>query len=277
MTFKINYKKLFINIVIICAGALFLFPLFWIVITSMKGQAEALKNPFVLIPKTNMFMRNLREVWSRAEWPQAFKNTLILTIGVWAAQMIAAVPAAYAFGVMRFRGAGLLFPLILTRLLVTPESTMLANYLTVLKLGAYDSLAGIALPYLLSAQAVFLFRGAFKQMPASLRDSAIIDGCGDFQFLIRVGIPLIKPFIAAFSVITGVFQWNAFFWPVLVTGSPSKRILGVTLTFFCMKAESGSEWPLTMTAVLMVTAPLLITFIVFHKKFINNIMKSWIY
>ncbi|MDR2480167.1 MAG: carbohydrate ABC transporter permease [Treponema sp.] len=277
MIFERKHSGLFCNLLLVCVSILFLFPLFWIIVTSMKGQAQALKYPLVLFPKTNMFMLNLREVWSRAAWLQSFKNTLVLTAGVWAAQMLVAIPAAYALGVMRFRGAGLLFVLILTRLLATPESTMLANYVTVVKLGAYDSLAGIALPYLLSAQAVFLFRGAFKQMPASLRDSAIIDGCGDFQFLIRVGIPLIKPFIAAFSVITGVFQWNAFFWPVLVTGSPSKRILGITLTFFGMKAESGSEWPLTMTAVLMVTAPLLIIFIIFQKKFINNIMKAWIY
>jgi sn-glycerol 3-phosphate transport system permease protein len=242
----------------------------------MKSQTEVLRNPLALIPRPNMFFKNLQSVWGRADWPVYYKNTLILAASVWAVQMLIAVPAAYAFGVMKFRGAKILFLLVLTRLMVSPESTMLANYMTVLKLGAYDTIAGIVLPYAVSAQAILMFRQAFKQIPPSLRESAKMDGCGDFQYMLRIGAPLIQPYIISFSIITCVFQWNAFFWPMLITKSPSHRILPVALTFFGMQAESGSEWALTMAAVLIVISPLLILFGIFQKRFINSFMTSGI-
>jgi sn-glycerol 3-phosphate transport system permease protein len=265
-----------INSLILLISLLVLFPLAWIIVTSMKSQVEVLKNPLSLIPRPNMFAGNFFTVLSRADWPVYYKNTLILCASVWTVQMLIAVPAAYAFGVMNFRGGKLLFLLILTRLMVSPESTMLANYMTVLKLGAYDSLAGILLPYAVSAQAVFMFRQAFKQIPPSLRESARIDGCGDFLYILRIGIPLIQPYIISFSIITSVFQWNAFFWPMLITKSPSKRILPVALTFFGMQAESGSEWALTMTAALIVIIPLLLIFGLFQRQFIDSFMSSGI-
>jgi sn-glycerol 3-phosphate transport system permease protein len=269
-------KSFVINGFILCFSLLLLFPLGWIIITSMKSQAEVLKNPLALIPRPNMFLKNLLTVWGRADWLRYYKNTIILTVSVWVVQMLIALPAGFAFGVMKFRGGGILFLLVLTRLMVSPESTMLANYMTVLKLGAYDTMAGIVLPYAVSAQAILIFSRAFKQIPPSLRESARMDGCGDFQYMLRIGIPLIMPFVISFSVITCVFQWNSFFWPMLITKSPSKRILPVALTFFGMQAESGSEWALTMTATLIVISPLLALFSLFQKKFINSFVTSGI-
>jgi ABC-type glycerol-3-phosphate transport system permease component len=269
MTGRYRFKKILLNSVIFVISLLALFPLAWMVITSMKSQEEALKNPLALIPRPNMFIDNFLTVLSRADWPVYYKNTLILCAVLWTVQMLIAIPAAYAFGVMNFRGAKILFLLILTRLMVSPESAMLANYMTVVKLGAYDSLAGILLPYAVSAQAIFMFRQAFKQIPASLRESARIDGCGDFLYVLRIGIPLIRPYIISFSAVTCVFQWNAFFWPMLITKSPSKRILPVALTFFGIQTESGSEWALTMMAALIVIAPLLLVFGLFVLKGFN--------
>lgn len=92
--------------------------------------------------------------------------------------------------------------------------------------------------------------------------------------MLSVGIPLIKPYIISFSIIICVFQWNAFFWPMLITKSPENRVLPVAMTFFGLQAESGSEWGLTMMAALLVIAPLLLLFIIFQKKFINSFVTS---
>ena len=273
---RLSPGKLAVNAVILMVSLAALFPLFWIFITAMKSQVEILKEPMKLIPAVNMFAENFKEVWARADWPLYYKNTIVLTVGDWVVQMLVAVPAGYAFAVLRFPGKELLFLLVLTRLMVSPESTMLANYMTVLDLGAYDSLVGIMLPYVVSAQAIFIFRQAFKQLPPELRESAKIDGCGELRYMLSIGIPLIKPYIISFSIITLVFQWNAFFWPMLITKSPDNRILPVAMTFFGMQAESGSEWALTMVAALIVTLPLLVLFAIFQKKFINSFVRSGI-
>lgn len=273
---RLSPGKFAVNAVILMVSLAALFPLFWIFITAMKSQVEILKEPMKLIPAVNMFAENFKEVWARADWPLYYKNTIVLTVSVWVVQMLVAVPAGYAFAVLRFPGKELLFLLVLTRLMVSPESTMLANYMTVLDLGAYDSLVGIMLPYVVSAQAIFIFRQAFKQLPPELRESAKIDGCGELRYMLSIGIPLIKPYIISFSIITLVFQWNAFFWPMLITKSPDNRILPVAMTFFGMQAESGSEWALTMVAALIVTLPLLVLFAIFQKKFINSFVRSGI-
>ena len=272
--FCIKGKRALFSGLILLISLAALLPLAWIVITAMKTQVDILKAPLRINPSLSVFLDNFRQVWQRADWPLYFKNSLLLTAMVWAVQMCVALPAGYAFGMLKLKGEKILFLLVLMRLMISPESTMLANYLTVLGLDAYDTRLGIMLPYIVSAQAIFMFRQAFKQLPTSLYDSARIDGCGDFRYMIRIGIPLIRPYILSFSIITCVYQWNAFFWPMLITKSPDKRILPVAMTFFGLQAESGSEWGLTMIAALIVIAPLMILFILFQKRFINSFVTS---
>ena len=269
-------KDVSINVAILVISLLMLFPLAWIIVTACKSQVEILKNPLALIPDEFYFFKNLEEVWRRADWLLYYKNSIVLTFATWAIQMAVAIPAAYAFGVLKFKGRDLLFVLVLTRLMVSPESTILANYLTVLGFGAYEKMAGVIMPYIVSAQAIFMFRQAFKSLPPALRESARIDGCGEFRYLTRIALPLIKPYLISFSIITCVFQWNAFFWPMLIMKSTEKRVLSVALTFFGLQAESGSEWGLTMVAALIVITPLMLIFMIFQKKFINSFVSSGI-
>ncbi len=269
-------RSFVVNSLILILSVFALFPLFWICITAMKTQGEILREPLSITPNLQALRENMTEVWGRADWLLYYRNTIILTISVWAVQMVVAIPAAYAFAILKFRGAGIFFLLVLMRLMISPESTMLSNYMTVLHLGAYDTMFGIMLPYIVSAQAIFMFRQAFRQLPSALYDSAKIDGCGDFHYMIRIGVPLIKPYITAFSIITCVYQWNAFFWPMLITKTPEKRILPIAMTFFGLQAESGSEWGLTMTAAILVSFPLLLLFVIFQKQFVNSFVTSGI-
>lgn len=147
-----------VNSLILILSVFALFPLFWICITAMKTQGEILREPLSITPNLQALRENMTEVWGRADWLLYYRNTIILTISVWAVQMVVAIPAAYAFAILKFRGAGIFFLLVLMRLMISPESTMLSNYMTVLHLGAYDTMFGIMLPYIVSAQAVFMFR-----------------------------------------------------------------------------------------------------------------------
>ena len=273
---RMSPKDLTLNACIVVISLVMLFPLIWIIITSMKSQIDILKDPLSLVPNFQQFVENFKEVWRRADWLTHYKNTIVLTASIWAIQMLVAIPAGYAFGILKFKGQNLLFLLVLARMVVTPESTMLVNYLTVVNLGAYDTMVGVILPYVVSAQAIFMFRQAFKQIPPALRESAKLDGAGELRYMAQIAVPLISPYIISFSIITCVFQWNAFFWPMLVTMSKEKRILPVALAFFGLQAESGSEWGLTMVAALLVITPLLILFAIFQKKFINSFVSSGI-
>ncbi len=264
------------NGIILLASIVFLFPLVWIFITSMKAQVDILKHPLSIIPSDFMFIDNMKEVLRRAPWGIFYKNTIIVAVGVLVAQLFISIPAAYAFSSFKFKFQNLFYLFVLARLLVSPESLLLPNYLIINGLDLYNTLLGIALPSFASAIAIILFRGAFLEIPTALKDSARIDGCGDFKYMLIIGIPMIKSRIIAFSITSLVYQWDSYFWPMVITESVQKRTLAVGMAYFGIQAESASEWGLTMAAAILVILPLLIALVFFQRQLVASFVTSGI-
>lgn len=264
------------NSVTLIVSLLFLFPLAWIFITSMKSQIDVLKRPLELIPSQFMFLDNMKEVLRRAPWGIFYKNTIVVACSVLIAQLLISIPASYAFAYFKFRWKGFFYLFVLSRLLVSPESLILPNYLTINGLNLYDTLLGISLPSFASAISIILFRGAFLEIPSALRDSANIDGCGNFRYLIVIGIPLIKSRIVAFSITSLIYQWNSYFWPMIITESMNRRTLAVGMAYFGVQAEAASEWGLTMCAAILVILPLLLAMIFCQRQLVDSFVTSGI-
>ena len=271
-----RFSALIFNALVLLAGLILLFPLFWIVITAMKGQMDVLKHPLAVIPQEFMLLENLETVLERAPWGTFALNTALVAGGVLLAQLAVSIPAAYAFAFMRFFLKRVLYLFLIARLLVTAESLLLPNYLTINHLGLYDTLTGIALPNVPTAIAILMFIGAFREIPAALRESAQIDGCGDFRYMVSIAVPCITPRIIAFSITSIIYQWNSYFWPMMITESVNKRTIAVGLAYFGRQAESASEWGLTMVAALMFIIPMSIIFLIFQKQLINSFVTSGI-
>lgn len=265
-----------VNAIILVVSLLFLLPLVWIIITSMKDQMDVLKQPLAIIPSEFMFVENMKEVLRRAPWGVFYKNTIIVAVGVLVAQLCISIPAAYAFASFKFKFMSFFYLFVLARLLVSPESLLLPNYLTINGLNLYNTLLGIALPSIASAIAIIIFRGAFLEIPAALKDSARIDGCGDFRYMLVIGIPTIKSRIIAFSITSLVYQWDNYFWPMVITESVQKRTLAVGMAYFGIQAESASEWGLTMAAAILVVLPLLVAFVFFQRQLVDSFVTSGI-
>ena len=273
---KMSMSAVIFNVVIVAVSLLFLFPLVWIFVTSMKSQIDVLKRPLDLLPSKFMFVTNMKEVLRRAPWDSFYINTIIVAFTVLAAQLCISVPAAYAFAYFKFKWKGFFYLFVLSRLLVSPESLLLPNYLTITGLNLYNTLLGIALPSFASAISIILFRGAFLEIPSALRDSASIDGCGEFRYMMVIGIPLIKSRILAFSITSLIYQWNSYFWPMIVTESISNRTVAVGMAYFGLQAEAASEWGLTMCAALLVIAPLLVAMIFCQRQLVDSFVTSGI-
>ncbi|MFD0960485.1 carbohydrate ABC transporter permease [Paenibacillus chungangensis] len=265
-----------INAIIVMASLIFLFPLAWIIISSMKGQLDVLKNPLAIIPSEFMFVENMKEVLRRAPWGVFYKNTIVVALGILVAQLCIGIPAAYAFSSFKFRFKHFFFLFVLARLLVSGESLLLPTYLIINGMNLYNTLLGIALPSFASAVCIIIFRGAFLEIPKELKDSARIDGCGDFKYMLVVGIPMIKSRIIAFSITSLVYQWDSYFWPMVITESVEKRTLAVGMAYFGTQAESASEWGLTMAAAILVIMPLLLAMVFFQRQLVNSFVTSGI-
>ncbi|MDM7324714.1 MAG: carbohydrate ABC transporter permease [Thermus sp.] len=119
-----------------------------------------------------------------------------------------------------------------------------------------------------SATGAFLLRQGFLQIPRELIEAARVDGATPWQILVRVLIPLVRPQLAAFSLVSLVYHWNEFLWPLVVIQSPEKRVLSLGFASFTRSAESGMEWGLIAAGALLVGLPMVLAFLVFQRSFV---------
>ncbi len=247
-------------------------PYLWLLSTSLKLRTEV----FTLTPKWIPWpinFGNYREVFDRAPFGIFLVNTIIVVCGILTVQLVTVTLAAYVFARRKFRGADLLFLLFLVQMMIPIHATFLPNFLTLRSLDLLNTRVAMMLPFFASGYGTFLLRQAFKQIPRDLEDAAVIDGCGGLRFLWHVLIPLAKPTLVAFALISLVSHWNDYLWPLIVTDTPDVRTLTIGLGMF-VQQESGADWTLLMAATVFVTAPLMGIFLVFQRKFIESFMFS---
>jgi len=270
---KQDLARILIYALLAIASLTWLFPLVWLVATAFKSQAEVFARPLGLLP-SRIGWANFTTAWSYAPFAAYYWNTIVIVLGLLAVQLLTMTMAAYAFARLKFPGRDWLFLLFLAQLMITPQSTILPNYITVSGLRLLDTRLAVMLPYFASAFGTFLMRQAFLTIPADLEDAASIDGCNILRYLWHVALPLVRPALVAFSIISVTFHWNEFFWPLIVTETARSRPLTVGLTIFAQQSEGGAEWHLLMAATMMVVAPLLLGFIVFQRQFVQSFMRS---
>jgi sn-glycerol 3-phosphate transport system permease protein len=220
-------------------------------------------------------LSNFLRVWNSAPFADYYLNTVLLVTLVLVAQLLIAVFASYAFAAFAFKGRDLLFSLVLIQLMVVPEALITENFRTITALHQTDSVTGMALPYALSAFAIFLLRQTFKTIPKELDEAAEMEGCGKVQRLFKVYVPLARPTIIAFALTSISYHWNNFLWPLIVSESERSRTLTVGLSVF-NATETGVNWPDLSAAAVIVIAPLVIAFLIFQRQFVESFMRTGI-
>jgi sn-glycerol 3-phosphate transport system permease protein len=218
---------------------------------------------------------NFRHAWVAAPFPRYFLNTVMLVLGIMAAQFVICTLAAFGLARWKFYGADILFALILIQLMVTPDVLILENYRTLQKLNLIDTLTGVGIPYVASAFGIFLLRQAFKTIPKELDDAARMEGASTLQTIWRVYLPLAKPIYVAYGLVSVSYHWNNFLWPLIVTNSVETRPLTVGLQTFA-SVDQGIDWSVICAAALMTSAPLMIAFLVFQRAFIQSFVRAGI-
>jgi sn-glycerol 3-phosphate transport system permease protein len=257
----------------IVLAILVLAPLVWILVTAFKSRQDVFSQVPTWLPR-KIVLSNFQEVWEMVPFAAYYKNTFLISFGLLGVQLITVTLAAYAFGRLQFKGRDTLFILFLTQLMIAPQSLIIPNYLTISSLGLLDTKVAVAAPYIASAFGTFLVRQTFMSMPKELEEAAFMDGCEGLSFLYHIGVPLVKPSLLAFSLVSLTHHWNEFFWPLIVTETSKSRTLTIGLGIFAQTAEGGAEWTLLMAATLLTIGPLLLTFLIFQKRFINSFMMS---
>jgi len=220
-------------------------------------------------------LHNFARAWEAAPFARYFLNTIVLVLGIMAAQFVICTLAAFGLARWKFYGADVLFALILIQLMVTPDVLILENYRTLQAMNLIDTLTGVGIPYVASAFGIFLLRQAFKTIPKELDDAARMEGASTLQTIWRVYLPLARPIYVAYGLVSVSYHWNNFLWPLIVTNSVETRPLTVGLQVFA-SVDQGVDWSVICAAALMTSAPLMIAFLVFQRAFIQSFLRAGI-
>ena len=250
---------------------LWLLPLLYAVWTAFHAPEFSTR----FAPWAPLSLENFVRAWNAAPFARYFINTFLLVTLILGCQLVLCTLAAYAFARFRFAGAQIAFALVLMQLMIMPDVLIVENYRTMARLGLVDTIPAIALPYIASAFGIFLLRQAFKSVPRELDDAARVEGAGTIQVLWRLYVPLAKPVYLAYALVSVSYHWNNFLWPLIVTNSVEARPLTVGLQVFA-SSDQGIDWSVICAATLMTSAPLLLAFLLFQRRFVQSFMRAGI-
>lgn len=252
--------------------ALFLFaPFLWMVLVSLQEPKSAIPAFEKLIPAKPAW-DNYRFVLFHPTLPvlRFFFNTVFVTVVVVISQLLITSLAAYGFARIQFRGRNIAFSLFLVAMMFAGPVTQIPVYLMLKGAGWLDTYAALIVPGISSSFSVFLLRQFFTQIPRELDEAARLDGANDLKIYWRVVMPLSKAALATAGAFAFFATWTDFFNPMIYTNSTEMRTLEVGLSVF-KNSYGQNNWPLQMTAAVIVLIPLFLVFMFTQRYFTKGI------
>ena len=260
-------KYVLTYIILIALALFFTFPFLWVISTSFKGPENIFTWPPEWIPKKPT-IENYIAVFKKIPMAKYFLNTLIITsLGV-VFQVIFASLAAYPLARLNWKGKNLVFKLILLPMLIPMQGALIVNFITIIKLGLYNTYLGVVLPSAVTIFGIFLMRQHYLSIPAELEDAARIDGCNEFQVFWKISFPLVKPATSALAIFAFTAYWNSFLWPLIVLNSPDKYPVQVGLAQLSSSFEPNFR--IASAAIVLVMVPILVFFYFTQRFFIEG-------
>lgn len=249
------------------------FPFIWMISTSLKPD---LRSVFVIPPQIipdPPTWGNYRTAWESAPFLRYTFNSVFVAVTATVLQVITGSLAAYAFARLHFRGKNLLFIAVLAVMMVPVSVTLVPLYGLMNQLKWLDSYQALIIPFAANALGIFLIRQAFLGIPNDLIDAARVDGANHWQVLRKIMLPLSKPSLITFALLTFKWRWNDYLWVLIMTSSDERRTLPVGIV--AMKsAETGTNWPILMAGVVIILLPLLLLFVFAQRYFVQGVVRT---
>jgi ABC-type glycerol-3-phosphate transport system permease component len=253
---------------------LFALPFLWMLSTSLKPDIQAVyKVPPQWIPVPAVW-ENYARAWEAADFSRYLLNSIFVASSTTLLQVVNASLVAYVFSRIPLPGRNLLFVLFLAVMMVPMHVTVVPVYILLSKLGWLNSYWALIVPFSATAFGAFLLRQSFLSVPQDLIDSAVMDGATHLQTMMHILIPLSKPAIITFALLTFTWRWNDYFWVLVMTTSDRLRTLPVGLVFLFNASEGSAQWHIMMAATVIVLIPILALFLLSQRYFVEGIMRT---
>jgi ABC-type glycerol-3-phosphate transport system permease component len=257
----------------VAAGLLlFCVPVYYMVSTSVKAEAEVFALPIHWIPH-EWHLENYIEAFNAAPFGRYFYNSMVVALAVVLTTLIFSALAGYGFAKFSFPGKTVAFLFVLSTMMIPFQVLLIPLYVVTYKLGWTNNYAGLIIPGALTAFGVFLMRQFCLTLPDELLDAARIDGAGEIGIFWRVVLPLLKPPLASLAIITFLGSWNNFLWPLIVVTKSDLFTLPVGMTVFTQPLRAP-YWTYIMAVSTVATLPVAIVFIALQRYFIQGVVLS---
>ncbi|MBE9639607.1 carbohydrate ABC transporter permease [Salipiger mangrovisoli] len=272
-------KPLALTLVLLLILACFFAPFLWVVSNSFKPQLGIFADVTPISWRTFLplepVLENYRTLFERTNILRALLNTAIVSAGQVALTLVLCAMAAYALTRIRFRGAKAVFVVILLTFLLPVEAMLVPLFQVVSGLGLNNTLLGVMIPWIASPFGLFLLKQAFEELPRDLEDAARIDGAGHVRIFVSVILPNVKVPLLTLGLVTFLFSWNSFLWPLVIAQSPDIQLIQVAI------AQQGSptqlpNWGETFAGATVATLPLILLFLLLQKYFTQGMAMSGI-
>lgn len=252
---------------LVAVAVVVLFPVYAAVMVAQKPFGE-LGDLGVLVPGRPR-VGNVGAALTDTGMGRYLVNSFVVATAITVGQVVTSILAGYALALVDFAGRGASAALIGVSLLVPIEVTVVANVETVQRLGGIDSYWALIVPFLAFPLGTFLLRQAFRGIPRDLRDAAALDGYGHGAFLVRVGVPLVRPTVAALALFSFLLAWNQYLWPLMVTNRDDRRTVQVGLAQ--LSGGVGPDIDLIMTATVLAAVPILVLLLLFERQIVAGL------
>ena len=251
-----------------------LFPFYWMILTSLKSYSAYNSEYIPQFFTTSPTFQNYIDAFTTVNLGKYFLNTLIYTVITTALMMVVIVFSAYAFARLNFRGRDFVFTMFLALMMIPNELVIITNFVTITNWGMRNTFPGLILPSVASVFYIYLLRENFAQVPDELYYAAKVDGTRDLKYLFRVMMPICRPTIITIVILKVIECWNAYVWPRLITDDPNYYLVSNGIQEIRENGFGRENIPAMMAAVVVISVPLIIIFLLFHKKIMEGVSRG---
>ncbi len=251
-----------------------LFPFYWMVLSSIKSysayNAEYTPKFFTLTPTFENYINVFRDV----PLGRYLLNTLVFTVVTTTLMLFVIIFAAFAFAKLEFKGKKLVFLIFLSLMMIPNELVIITNYSTITSLGMRNTFSGLILPSVTSVFYMYLLKENFELVPDELYRAAKVDGTSDMKYLFKVLVPVCRPTIITVLILKAIECWNSYVWPRLITDETAYYLVSNGIQEIRENGFGRENIPEMMAAVVAISIPLIVVFIIFRKKIMEGVSRG---